>query len=315
MHVVIADPIHEVGVKRLESAGFEVRDATDLSGEQLDTAISKADALIVRSATEVTAARIAEAPSLKVIARAGIGVDNIDLSTATSAGVQVVNAPTGGVDAVTEHTFAMAYALVRALPWTDQQTKSGKWPKSTYDGGELIDCTFGVVGFGRIGRSVAERAIQLGIKVLVTDPHIRGNALEEIGATKVALEECAKRADILSIHTPLTEDTSGMIDERILNLLEGGYLINVSRGGIVDEEALVSALEREQLAGAGIDVFEDEPLEAAHPLTTCERILLTPHIAGTSDRAQRTISESVADQIIAVNNDEPVVHPVNNPTG
>lgn len=311
MRVVVCDPIHEAGIKELEAAGMDLEQAAEYDESDLDAAIARANALIVRSGTSVTAERIEAADELQIIARAGIGVDNIDLEAATKTGVQVVNAPTGGVGAVTEHTTAMAYAMIRELPWTDRRTKAGEWPKGTYDGSELRGSTLGIVGLGNIGQSVAKRAITLDVEVIGYDPYVRQAVVDDLGIDLVSLDSCFEQADIVTVHTPLTPETEGLIDEEILDNLEDGYLINCSRGGVVDEEALVEALSSGHIAGAAIDVFADEPLEADHPLTDCERVLLTPHVAGTSDRAQQTIAESVARQIIAVAAGEAVDHPVN----
>lgn len=314
MRIVVTDPIHEVGLDRLTEAGFTVDMATDFSGS-LSEAVSTAEVLIVRSGTTLSADVLDACPELRLIARAGIGVDNIDVDAATSAGIQVVNAPTGGIDSVTEHTVAMAYALIRALPWTDRQTRRGEWPKRGYRGSELVEHTIGVVGLGRIGRSVVERANRLGIEVVGYDPFVDEDEIQDLDVRLCPLLDCVKAADILSIHLPRTTETEGLIDASVLSHLEGGFLINCSRGGIVDEDALVHALESGDLAGAAIDVFEDEPITADHPLVDCERTLLTPHVAGTSDRAQRTIATDIADQIIAFSRGDTVAHPVNSPTG
>lgn len=313
MHVVITDPIDRVGIDRLEAAGFTVEDATHLQGDRLDARIAAANALIVRSATTVSADRIAAASDLEVIARAGIGVDNIDIDAATTHGVAVVNAPTGGVNAVAEHTIAMAYALVRELPWTDRETRAGGWPKAEYEGSELVALTLGIVGVGRIGRAVARKAAALGVGVVGHDPHVDQAELGDLEIDLVSLEECLDRADIVTVHTPLTDGTVGLIDRAALNHLTDGYLINCARGGIVDESALVTALEDGTLSGAALDVFAREPLEADEPVTRPERLLLTPHVAGSSDQARRTIAESVADQLIAINAGDPPTHLINEP--
>lgn len=312
MRVVLADPIHQAGIERLERAGHHIIDATDRDDER-PTAISSAEALVVRSATTVDADMIESARDLRIIARAGIGVDTIDIEAASTAGVLVVNAPTGGVSAVAEHTMAMCHALIRELPWIDRQTRNGAWPKAAYTGGELAEQTLGIVGLGRIGREVANRASRLGMDLVGADPKVSG---DELGGLTIALDElhgCAARADILTVHTPLVPETRGLIDDAVFDELEGGYLVNCSRGGVVNEGALVDALRSGQVAGAALDVFEDEPIGADHPLTSLDNTLLTPHVAGTSARAQRTIALEIADQLIEFFRGEQVNHPVNEP--
>lgn len=314
MRIVVTDPIHEAGLNRLKRAGFAVEQASEFTAEARADAIRQAEALVVRSGTEITATVLESAPYLEIIARAGIGVDNIDLDAANDHGVLVVNAPTGGVDAVVEHTMALAYAMARELPWTDRMTRRGDWPKASYNGSELAAMTLGIIGLGRIGRSVSRSAERLGVDTVGYDPYVDQTDLDDLSIERLDLHSCARRADIVTVHVPLTSETDRLIDASFLANLEGGYLINCSRGGVVDEAALVDALEDETLAGAAVDVFDAEPVEADHPLATHERTLLTPHVAGTSDRAQRVIAESVADQLIAFDSGEPVDHPVNEPS-
>lgn len=314
MHVLVSDPIHAEGIERLEAEGYEVEQAYELSDDALLDHLADVDALIVRSATNVTEAQLDVASRLRVIARAGIGVDNIDIEAATARGIQVVNAPMGGVHAVAEHTLALAFALVRDLPATDRDTRAGKWPKPGYTGTELSDKTLGIIGFGRIGSEVARRASALGVEVIAFDPYIEDVEREGNEVELVSFEACLDRADIVTIHTPLTEDTRGKFDREVLHQLGGSYLINCARGGIVDEHALAELLEMGHIEGAAIDVFEDEPLGEDHPLCQLDNVILTPHIAGSSDRAQRTIARSVATQVIAALRDEPIDHPVNHPS-
>lgn len=313
MRALVCDPIHDVGLERLRSAGIEVVDGTDLADDELEAALAGTDALVVRSATTVDAGLIESAPDLEVVARAGIGIDNIDLAAADAAGVAVVNAPAGGVGAVTEHTVALAYALVRALPWTDRATRAGRWPKASYGGAELRELTVGIVGLGRIGRAVAARTDAIGADLVGTDPYVRSEQLAPVDLDLLDLDRCLDRADLATVHTPLTEETRGLIDAASLERLEGGYLVTCARGGVVDEDALVAALDGGTLAGAAVDVYEDEPLSADHPLTACDRALLTPHVAGSSDRARRTIATEVADQLIAARDGDALSNLVNDP--
>lgn len=313
MHVLVSDPIHEVGLELLREGGYTVELGYDLDDAALGEQLEGVHALIVRSATTVTEAHLDNAPELRIIARAGIGVDNVDIDAATERGIQVVNAPTGGVQAVAEHTLALAFALVRDLPATDRSTRVGAWPKAGYAGGELTGKTLGIIGLGRIGTAVAKRAMTLGLEVIAYDPFVAAGELEGLDVELAPLKVCLDRGDIVTIHTPLTDETRGMFDEGLLRHLEGGYLINCARGGIVDEVALAKLLAAGHLEGAALDVFEDEPLSADHPLCEQDRAILTPHIAGSSERAQRTIARSVASQVIAALEGASVDHPVNQP--
>ncbi|MFW6152985.1 MAG: hydroxyacid dehydrogenase [Halobacteriota archaeon] len=310
MRVLVTDPIDEIGIDRLREAGFTVDLAFDLDDGALEPALSGADALVVRSATTVSGEVLDAVDELRIIARAGIGVDNIDVEAATRNGVQVVNAPTGGVDAVAEHTIALAYALVREIPRLDRQTRDGDWPKGSYAGNELVEQTLGIIGIGRIGSAVAETASALGLDIVGYDPHI---VEDDLDIELVDFDTCLRRADIVTVHAPLTEATAGMIDASALATLGDGYVINCARGGIIDETALVEALETGSLRGAALDVFEDEPISSDDPLCGNDRTILTPHVAGSSDRAQRTIAREVADQVIDALEGRPVEHPVNDP--
>lgn len=309
MRVLVTDPIHDSGLQRLDEVGFDVVQAYDVAELADAPDINEVDAVIVRSGTTVSATAIANASRLKVIARAGIGVDNIDLEAATDAGVIVINAPEGGVGAVAEHTLALAFALVRELPRLDRETRAGRWPKESFVGDQLTDKTIGVIGLGRIGTAVAESALALGVDVVGFDPFVSTPPQDAIDL--VDLDALLDRADLVTVHTPLTPDTRGLIGAAELDMLAGGYLINCARGGIVDESALVDALESGQLAGAALDVYETEPVAEDHPLTACERAILTPHVASTSARAQETIATSVAEGVINALRDESVSHVVN----
>ncbi len=313
MRIVVTDPIHEAGLEQLRAAGHEVIEATAAEPADLPAVLSGADAIVVRSGTIVTADLLDQLDELAVIARAGIGVDNIDLEAATEAGVLVVNAPTGGVDAVTEHTLTLVFALMRRLPHVDREMHTGAWPKPTYEASAVRDATMGVVGLGRIGRSVAAVADSLGMPLVGYDPYVADGALADIPIDVASFEACLSAADVVTVHTPLTDETAHLVDAEALSTLGPGYLVNCARGGIVDETALIEALEDGPLRGAALDVFETEPLPADDPLRDREDVILTPHIGATSDAAQRTIAEEVAEQLIAIDRDETPTHPVNDP--
>lgn len=314
MRIVVTDPIHEAGLEQLRAAGHEVIEAPAADPADLPAVLSGADAIVVRSGTVVTEDLLDHLDELAVVARAGIGVDNIDLEAATEAGVLVVNAPTGGVDAVTEHTLALMFALMRRLPQVDREMHTGAWPKPTYQASAVREATLGVVGLGRIGRAVAEVVDSLGMAVVGYDPYVDESALADIHIDVTGFEACLEAADVVTLHTPLTDETAQLLDAEALSTLGSGYLVNCARGGIVDEAALIEALEDGALRGAALDVFETEPLPADDPLRDREDVILTPHIGATSDAAQRTIAEEVAEQLIAIDRGETPRHPVNDPS-
>src|SRR6056297_2646565 len=304
MKVLITDPIADAGVQRLRDAGHEV--VTDYD--------SDANALVVRSGTEVTEAVIEAAPDLVIVGRAGIGVDNIDIDAATDHGVVVANAPEGNVRAAAEHTVALAFATARSVPQAHARLKAGEWAKSDYLGTELNGKTLGVVGLGRVGQEVAKRLGSLGMDLVAYDPYIGQERADQLGAELVAFETCLERADFLTVHTPLTPETEGMIAEDELALMEGGYVVNCARGGVVDEPALAAAVEDGTLAGAAVDVFADEPVAPDNPLLAVEDIVVTPHLGASTEAAQEHVATSIADQIVAAFNDEPVANALNAPS-
>jgi len=311
---LITDPIAEAGVERLREAGFDIETAYDAEGADLHDRVRDAVGLIVRSGTEVTGELLNSAPELVIVGRAGIGVDNIDLEAATEHGVIVANAPEGNVRAAAEHTVAMAFATARSIPQAHVRLKAGEWAKGDYLGTELRDKTLGVVGLGRVGQEVARRLDALGMAVVAYDPYIGQERAEQVGAELADLEVVLDRAEFLTVHTPLTPETEGLIGADELARLEGGYLLNCARGGIVDEAALAAAVEDGTLAGAALDVFAEEPLSPDSPLLDAEDVVATPHLGASTEAAQENVATSIADQVIAAVNDEPVVNALNAPS-
>src|SRR6056297_564259 len=304
MKVLITDPIADAGVQRLRDAGHEV--VTDYD--------SDANALVVRSGTEVTEAVIEAAPDLVIVGRAGIGVDNIDIDAATDHGVVVANAPEGNVRAAAEHTVALAFATARSVPQAHARLKAGEWAKSDYLGTELNGKTLGVVGLGRVGQEVAKRLDSLGMDLVAYDPYIGEERADRLGAELVEFEECLERADFLTVHTPLTPETEGMISTGELELMGGGYLVNCARGGVVDEDALAAAVDDGVLDGAAIDVFAEEPVSPDSPLLDVDDIIVTPHLGASTEAAQENVATSIADQIDAAFAGEPVMNALNAPS-
>ena len=314
MNVLVTDPVNEAGLDRLRSAGHEVRTAYDLDDEGLLDAIVDAHALVVRSGTDVTRDVIEAAEDLVIIGRAGIGIDNIDIEAATDQGVVVANAPEGNVRAAAEHTVAMTFAAARSIPQAHVRLKAGEWAKGEFVGTELNGKTLGIVGFGRVGQEVARRLDDLGMELTVYDPYISEERADQFGAKLVGLERCLDAADFLTVHTPLTPETEDLISHAEFDRLGAGYLINCARGGVVDEDALVDAVENGELRGAALDVFAIEPLPDDSPLLDVEEVIVTPHLGASTEAAQENVSTSIADQILAAFNKEPVINALNAPS-
>jgi D-3-phosphoglycerate dehydrogenase len=314
MKVLVTDPVADAGIERLRDAGHEVETAYDAEGEALLRAVADANALVVRSGTQVDETVFEAASDLVIVGRAGIGVDNIDIDAATDHGVIVANAPEGNVRAAAEHSVAMAFAAARSIPQAHARLKAGEWAKSDYLGTELNGKTLGVVGLGRVGQEVAKRLGSLGMEIVAYDPYIGEGRAEQLGAELVEFDDCLARADFLTVHTPLTPETEGMIGTEELERMGDGYLINCARGGVVDETALAEAVETGVLDGAAVDVFADEPVAPDNPLLSVEDIVVTPHLGASTEAAQEYVATSIADQVIAAFRDEPVLNALNAPS-
>ncbi|NPA91763.1 MAG: phosphoglycerate dehydrogenase [Chloroflexi bacterium] len=311
--ILVADPLAEEGLAILRQHGqVEVR--TGLSDAELAQIIREYDALIVRSGTRVTREVLAAAHRLKVVARAGVGVDNIDIQAATDFGVLVVNAPTGNIVAAAEHTIALLMAMARRLPQAYVAMREGTWNRKAYMGMEVREKTLGLIGLGRVASEVARRARGLEMHVVAHDPYVSTEYARKLGVTLLPLEELLAQADIVSLHLPLTPETQRFIDhERLAQMKPGAYLINTSRGGVIDEEALLRALDEGHLAGAALDVFSVEPLPPDHPLRHHPKVILTPHIGGSTVEAQARVARDAAEQVIAALQGRPVPYAVNAP--
>ncbi|MFB6106543.1 MAG: phosphoglycerate dehydrogenase [Halobacteriaceae archaeon] len=314
MKVLVTDPIADAGIERLRAAGHEVETAYDVEGAELLDAVADANALVVRSGTEVTREVFEAAPDLVIVGRAGIGVDNIDIDAATDHGVIVANAPEGNVRAAAEHTVAMLFATARSIPQAHVRLRGGEWAKGEFLGNEVNGKTLGVVGLGRVGQEVARRLSNLGMDLVAFDPYIGEERADQLGAELVDLDDCLDRADFLTIHTPLTPETENLIGEEELAQLEGGYLVNCARGGIVDEAALAEAVDDGILAGAALDVFGEEPLPPDSPLLDVEDVVVTPHLGASTEAAQENVATETAEQVVAAFADEPVMNALNAPS-
>jgi D-3-phosphoglycerate dehydrogenase len=313
--VLVSDSMSDAGLAPLQAAPNLIVDViTGQSQEKLIEMISNYDALLVRSATKVTAEVIHAGKRLRVIARAGVGVDNIDVDAATHAGVIVVNAPTGNVVAAAEHTVAMLMAVARNLPQANAHVHNGQWKRNLFMGVEVRDKTLGTVGLGRVAQEVVRRAQGLGMNVIAFDPYVTAEYALQRGVTLTDLDTLVAQADFITLHVPLTPQTRHLIGrERLGRMKPTARLINVARGGVVDEQALAEAVAAGRIAGAALDVFENEPLEASSPLRSVPNIILTPHLGGSTIEAQEKVAEDVALQVLDVLNDRPARYAVNAP--
>jgi D-3-phosphoglycerate dehydrogenase len=311
--VLVCDPIAEDGIAVLQQFGAQVDVRTGLSPEELEKAVDKYDALVVRSETKITRQVIAAASKLQVVGRAGIGVDNIDLEAATEKGVVVVNAPTGNIISAAEHAIALMMSLARHIPDASASLKDGRWDRKRFMGLEVRGKTLGILGLGQVGSEVARRARGLEMRVIAHDPFVPEERARGLGIELVPLEQLLGESDFLTVHTTLSESTRHLIGEAELRQMKPtAHLINTARGGIVDEEALEAALTEDRLAGAALDVFKTEPL-TSHPLFGNERVVVTPHLGASTAEAQERVSQDVAEQIILVLKGEPAQYAVNAP--
>ncbi len=313
MKVLVSDPLHQAGIELLQKE-VEVEVATGLSKEELIEKIKDKDALIVRSATKVTREVIEAGKNLKVIGRAGVGVDNIDLKAATERGIIVVNAPTASSITVAELTLGLMIALARNIPQANASLKAGKWEKKKFMGIELRGKTLGVIGMGRIGSQVVKKAKAFEMKCIAYDPYISKSVAEELGVEIAeSLDELLKKSDFITLHVPLTDQTRHLINkEAIEKMKDGVYIINAARGGVIDEQALYEALKSGKVAGAALDVFEKEPPEG-NPLLTLDNFIGTPHLGASTQEAQRLAATIVCEDVLKVLKGEPPENVVNMP--
>jgi D-3-phosphoglycerate dehydrogenase len=297
--VLVSDDLNEFGIKSFrEAEGIEVDIKTNLSPEELKSIIGEYDALVIRSATKVTEDLLEAAKKLKVVGRAGIGLDNVDIPAATKRNVIVMNTPMGNVITTAEHTIAMMMAMTRNIPWGTSSLKAGRWDKKLLRGREVYNKYLGLIGFGKIGAIVADRARGLKMRVLVHDPFITDEKIQEEGFEPVSLEELYRRSDYITVHVPMLKDTIGLLNATAFDQMKDGVMIiNCARGGIVDEEALNEALTSSKVAGAALDVFETEP-PGASKLFQHDRLVCTPHLGASTLEAQINVAVAVAEQII-----------------
>lgn len=295
--VVVVDGVSESGLRPLLDDGrFHVVAVEDKSA--VAAALDGADGLIVRSATKVTRELLAAARRLRVVGRAGVGVDNIDLDAATECGVAVLNAPAGNTVSAAELTMALILAAARKVADADRSVRAGEWKRARFSGIELRGRTLGLIGAGRVGGEVARRARAFGMQVIAHDPYLTDERAADLGVERVDVEDALGRADVLSLHVPLTDQTRNMLDEAALRRMKkGAVLVNVARGGVVSEAALARVLADGHLAGAALDVFEEEPLPADSPLLSAPNLVLLPHLGASTAEAQELVASEIAEAV------------------
>jgi D-3-phosphoglycerate dehydrogenase len=312
MNILIAEPLSPAGLELLQSQ----KDWNTIVSNPKEYArhLADADALVVRSSVEVTAEVLAKAPKLRVIGRAGVGIDNVDLNAATAAGVLVMNTPGGNAASVAEHALALMLAMARHIPQANASTRSGKWEKKKFLGSELRGKTLGIVGLGSIGREVVKRARAFEMRLLARDPYVTSQIAQDLGVELVSLDELYAGSDYITLHVSLTPETDGMLSrEAFAKMKSGVRIVNCARGELVDEEALREAIESGKVAGASLDVFATEPPPAGYPLFALDPVVATPHIGGSTEEAQEIVGVRIAEQIVEYLKNGVAINAVNMP--
>lgn len=297
MKILVAEPLAAAGIELLKAQpGWDVVVADPKTYAEH---LADCDALLVRSAVKVNADVLAKAPKLRVIGRAGVGVDNVDLKAATAAGVLVMNTPGGNAVSVAEHTLGLMLAMARSIPQANASTKGGKWEKKKFLGTELRSKTLGVMGLGSIGREVVKRARAFAMRIVATDPFVSPQAAEDIGVTLVNREQLYKESDYITMHVALTTETQGMLDDHAFAMMKKGVrIVNCARGELMDGDALRRAIESGQVGGAALDVFQTEPPASGEPLLALDSVLATPHIGGSTEEAQEIVGVRIVEQLV-----------------
>lgn len=297
--ILVSDPLAQEGVDILKKVKeFEVDVKHKLPPEELKKIIKSYDALLVRSETKVTKDIIECADNLKVIGRAGVGLDNVDLQAASKRGIIVMNTPGGNTMSTAEHAISLMLSLSRNIPQADASVKRGEWERKKFMGAEICGKTLGIIGLGRIGTEVAKRAASFGMKIIAYDPFLSVDKANELGIQSSELKEIFKRADYITVHSPLTDDTKHIINkEAIASMKQGVRIINCARGGIIDEEAVLEGINSGKVAGAAFDVYEKEPPLKDNPLFKCDKVVLTPHLGASTEEAQINVAVEIADSV------------------
>ena len=297
MKILVAEPLASAGIELLRAQpGWDV---VVSNPKEYAQHLGDTDALLVRSAVKVNAEVLAKAPKLKVIGRAGVGVDNVDLPAATSAGVLVMNTPGGNAVSVAEHTLGLMLGMARSIPQASASTKSGKWEKKKFLGTELRGKTLGILGLGSIGREVLRRARGFEMKIVASDPYVNSQSAADLGVSLTSLDELYAQSDYITLHVAITKETNGMLnDTAFAKMKKGVRIVNCARGELIDEAALARAIQSGQVAGAALDVFQAEPPPAGDPLLELESVLATPHIGGSTEEAQEIVGVRIVEQVV-----------------
>ncbi|SEH77032.1 D-3-phosphoglycerate dehydrogenase [Halobacillus karajensis] len=310
--VLVSDPVNQEGLAPLlGEQGVTVDLMKDIEGYGIEDVIQEYDALIVRSETKVTRNLLASAKQLKVVGRAGVGVDNIDLDAATEYGVLVINAPDGNTISTAEHTFAMMSSLARHIPQAHQSILNGKWERKYFKGIELNKKTLGIIGMGKIGTEVARRANAAKMEIVAYDPFLTKEDAQRFDVMLCSLDSLYEQSDFITVHTPLNKDTKHMISDRAFEKMKNGVrILNCARGGIIKEDALLNAIKNGKVAGAALDVFEDEPA-TGHPLLDFTEVIATPHLGASTKEAQTIVAHNVSSEILEILSGKPYKNAVN----
>ena len=309
--VLVAEKLADAGLVMLRAAGHDVDVRTGLSTDELRSAVGGAEALIVRSATQVDADLLAAGESLVVVGRAGVGLDNIDVAAATERGVLVCNAPLSNVVSAAEMTIALMLALARHIPQSHQALSSGRWERSRWDGMEIYRKTVGILGLGRVGRLVAQRIAPFDVALIAYDPYVSPESARAAGVDMVRFEELLERSDIITLHMPRTPETAGLLDaENLAKCRPHALIVNTARGGILDEAAAAAALEEGRLGGVAVDVYATEPATAS-PLFGRPEVVTTPHLGASTSEAQDRAGTQIAEQVNLALAGDPVPYAVN----
>lgn len=299
-HVLVPDSVNKKAVEILQAAGLKVTAPGQMKREETLAALADADALIIRSATKADAALIAAAPKLKVIARAGVGVDNVDLEAASARKIAVMNTPDGNTVATAELAFGLMLALARHIPQAYDSLNAGKWDRKSFMGTELRGKTLGVVGFGRIGRAVAKRALAFEMQVVAYDPFIPADVAADMGAKLVGLDELYAQADYITLHSVVNDQNREMINrDSLAKMKKGVRIVNAARGALINEADLAEAIKSGQVAGAAVDVYAEEPPPAGHPLIGLAGVIDTPHLGASTEEAQVAVAIEAAELVVA----------------
>ena len=316
MKLLVSDPLSESGLKMLKDSGIPVDVKPGLNEDELCAVIGEYDVLIIRSGTEVTKKVLDAGKKLRVVGRAGVGVDNVDVQYATQKGIIVMNTPFANILSAAEHSLAMMMSLARKIPWAHESVHKGEWKRSSFTGTELYGKTLGIIGVGRVGGEVAKRARPFNMSMMGYDPFLPKDVADSLGVILTTLEDVLKNSDIMTIHAPLLPETKNMISMPQFKIMKkNALLINVARGGIVNEDDLYTALKEKMIAGAAFDVFLDEPLKKECKLLELDNLIMTPHLGASTIEAQEKVSVDIAESVIKYMRDKVISNAINAPRG